>query len=174
MRPPEATQHQGASAAAGAHGDHHIGVRVGDPAPDFALPDQDNVEFRLSDWKGKRPVVLLFYPLDWSPTCSGENACWTRDHAELSRFAEVAAISVDSVWSHRAFAKQLGLKHRMLSDMHRAVCRAYGVLIEPVNFSQRATVAVSTDGTVAWYKVQSNPSEARDHEELLQVLRALK
>lgn len=80
---------------------------------------------------------------------------------------------MDSLWSHRAFAKQHGLKHRLLSDMHRTVSRAYGLLIEPMNFSQRATVVVGKDGRTAWYKVQSNPSEARDLVEVLDILKSL-
>jgi peroxiredoxin len=155
------------------HGEHHIGVRVGAEAPDFTLPDQDNNEFRLSAYRGKRPVALLFYPLDWSPTCTGENKCWTDGLGELSAHAEIAAISVDSLWSHRAYAKSLGLKHRLLSDFQRSVSRAYGLLIEPLNFCQRATVLVGRDGKVAWFKVQHNPSEARDHQELIGELRRL-
>ena len=160
-------------APAHAHGEHHIGVRVGDDAPDFVLPDQDNAEFKLSAFKGKRPVLLLFYPLDWSPVCTKENGCWTRDLDKLSRKAEVAAVSVDSLWSHRAFAKQLGLKHRLLADMQRTVSKAYGLLIEPLNFSQRATVVVGKDGKVAWFKVQHNPSDARDMDEVMNVLEKL-
>lgn len=155
------------------HGEHHIGVRVGEDAPDFVLPDQENVEFRLSEWRGKRPVVLLFYPLDWSPVCTEENKCWTRDLAALGRKAELAAVSVDSLWSHRAFAKSLGLKHRLLSDMQRSVSKAYGLLIEPLNFSQRATVVVDKEGKVAWFKVQHNPSEPRNQSEILEILEKL-
>lgn len=156
-----------------AHGDHHIGVRVGDEAPDFTLPDQDNSEFTLSEFRGKRPVALLFYPLDWSPVCTQENACWTRSLAELEKHAAVAAVSVDSLWSHRAFAKSLGLRHRLLSDMQRTVSRAYGLLIEPLNFCQRATVLVDRQGKVAWFKVQPNPSDARDFDEVLEALKRL-
>ena len=164
---------EGIKAPEHAHGDHPIGVHPGMPAPEFTLPDQDNVDFKLSDWRGKRPVVLFFYPLDWSPVCTLENVCWTRDLAALSAKAEVAAISVDSLWSHRAYAKANGYKHRLLSDMQRGVSKAYGLLIEPLNFSQRATVVVGKDGKVAWIKVQHNPSEQRDHAEVLKVLEAL-
>lgn len=159
--------------AAHAHGEHHIGVRVGEPAPDFVLPDQDNVDFRLRDFKGKRPVALFFYPLDWSPVCTQENLCWTQDLSRLEARAAVAGISVDSLWSHRAFAKAHGIKHRLLSDMQRTVSRAYGLLIEPLNFSQRATVLVDKAGAVAWFKVQSNPSEPRDQAEVLEILKTL-
>ena len=171
---PETTQDVGAKDIPHhSHGDHHISLRVGEPAPDFTLADQENAEFKLSAWRGKRPVVLFFYPLDWSPTCSDENLCWTEQLDSLSRYAEVAAISVDSLWSHRAFAKQHGLKHRLLSDMQRSVSRAYGLLIEALNFSQRATVVIDKAGKTAWYKVQSNISEPRDQTEILEILKGL-
>jgi len=155
------------------HGDHHIGVRAGEPAPDFVLPDQDNVEFRLSALRGVRAAALFFYPLDWSPMDVQEQQALSRDLDRFDPLAEVAAISVDSLWSHRAFARHYGLRHRLLTDIHRSVSRAYGLLIEPLNFSQRATVVVSKDGQVAWYKVQPNISQPRDMREVLEVLEGL-
>ena len=141
-------------------------IAVGSAAPDFALPDQDKKEFKLSDYAGKKPVALFFYPLDWSPTCSKENACFTQDLSRFSQYAEVAAISIDSVWSHKAWAEKMGLKHRLLSDMHRNVTKAYGLYHTGGNISQRATVIINKAGKVAWVKVEADITKERDYKEV--------
>ena len=147
-------------------------INVGDTAPDFTLKTQDEKDFKLSDHKGKT-VVLLWYPLDWSPTCTTDNKCFTQELEEFSRHAEVAGVSVDSAWSHKAWADALGLKHRLLSDMKREAIKAYGLFFEPANISQRATVVVDKNGRVAWVKVQSDIKQARDTKEVLKVLKDL-
>ncbi|MBI5630552.1 MAG: redoxin domain-containing protein [Elusimicrobia bacterium] len=148
-------------------------IAAGTPAPDFTLPDQDKKDFRLSDHLGKKSVALFFYPLDWSPTCSKENACFTQDLSRFGQYAEVAAISVDSVWSHKAWAEKLGLKHRMLADMHRGVIKAYGLYHPGANISQRATVLIGKDGKVAWVKVEPDITKERDYAEVEAQLKKL-
>ncbi len=146
---------------------------VGTPAPDFTLPDQDKKDFRLKDYLGKKPVALFFYPLDWSPTCSKENACFTQDLSSFGQYAEVAAISIDSVWSHKAWAEKLGLKHRLLADMHRAVTKSYGLFHPGANISQRATVLINRAGKVAWVKVEADITKERDYREVEAQLKKL-
>ena len=141
-------------------------IAVGAQAPDFTLPDQDKKEFKLSEWLGKKPVAIFFYPLDWSPTCTKENACFTQDLSQFSKWAEVAAVSVDSVWSHKAWAEKMGLKHRLLADMHRAAIKAYGLWHAGGNISQRATVLIDKKGKVAWVKVESDITKERDYSEV--------
>ncbi len=141
-------------------------VAVGTPAPDFTLPDQDKKDFKLADYKGKKPVVLFFYPLDWSPTCTKENACFTQDLSRFSKYAEVAAVSIDSTWSHKAWQEKMGLKHRLLSDMHRKVTKAYGLLLPAANISQRATIIIDKAGNVAWVKVEADITKERDYHEV--------
>lgn len=148
-------------------------IKVGATAPEFTLPDQDKKDFRLSDWRGKRPVALFFYPLDWSPTCSKENACFTKDLSRFSEYAELAAVSVDSTWSHKAWVEKMGLKHRLLSDMQRAVTKAYGLFHPGINAAQRATVLVGKDGKVAWVKVEADIAKERDYGEVETELRKL-
>ena len=148
-------------------------ITVGTPAPDFTLKDQNDKEFRLSEFKGRRPVALFFYPLDWSPTCTKENACFTRDLSLLSAHAEIAAVSIDSVWSHKAWAEKMGLKHRLLSDMHRTVAKTYGLYHPQINASQRATVLIGKDGRVAWVKVASDITKERDYAEVAEKLKSL-
>ncbi len=141
-------------------------IAAGAAAPDFTLPDQDKKDFKLSDHLGKKPVALFFYPLDWSPTCTKENACFTNDLSRFSKHAEVAAISIDSVWSHKAWAEKMGLKHRLLADMHRTVTKAYGLYHAGANISQRATVLIDKTGKVAWVKVEADITKERDYAEV--------
>ena len=149
-------------------------IEVGASAPDFTLPDQDKKEFKLADYKGKQPVVLFFYPLDWSPTCTKENVCFTGDLSRFSKYAEVAAISTDSVYSHKAWQEKMHLKHRLLSDMHRKVAKEYGLYLPAANINQRATVVIGKDGNVAWVKVEADITKERDYNEVEQVLAKLK
>ena len=148
-------------------------IAVGASAPDFRLPDQNGQEFRLGDVLGRKPVILFFYPLDWSPTCSNENACFTRSLERFEAYGEVLAISTDSVYSHRAWAEKLGLKHRLLSDVHRVVAKAYGLYFPDANINQRATVIIGKNGKAAWVKVEPDISKERDYAEVESVLARL-
>lgn len=148
-------------------------IAAGAVAPDFTLPDQDKKDFVLSSFKGKN-VVLFFYPLDWSPTCTKENACFSQDLSRFSKYGEVAAISIDSVWSHKAWQEKMGLKHRLLADMHRKVTKAYGLYHPGANISQRATVIVDKNGKVAFSKVEADITKERDYNEVEAQLQKLK
>lgn len=148
-------------------------IAVGAAAPDFTLPDQDKVDFKLADFLGKKAVVLFFYPLDWSPTCTKENACFTSDLSRFSQYAEVAAVSIDSVWSHKAWKEKMGLKHRLLADMHRKVTKQYGLFHAGGNISQRATVIIDKAGKVAFCKVEADITKERDYNEVEAKLKAL-
>lgn len=148
-------------------------IAVGAVAPDFTLPDQDKKDFVLSSFKGKN-VVLFFYPLDWSPTCTKENACFSQDLSRFSKYGEVAAISIDSVWSHKAWQEKMGLKHRLLADMHRKVTKAYGLFHPGANISQRATVIIDKSGKVAFSKVEADITKERDYAQVEAELQKLK
>ncbi|MBI4375375.1 MAG: redoxin domain-containing protein [Elusimicrobia bacterium] len=148
-------------------------IVVGTQAPDFTLPDHDKKDWKLADHVGKKPVVLFFYPLDWSPTCTKENACFTQDLSKFSKYAEVAAISIDSVWSHKAWREKMGLKHTLLADMHRTVTKAYGLFHPGANISQRATVVIAKDGKVAWVKVEPDITKERNYSEVEEQLKKL-
>jgi peroxiredoxin len=148
-------------------------IKVGDTAPDFTLKDQDQKDVKLSDYRGKKNVVLAFYPLDWSPVCTGENKCLTDDFPSFqSANAEVLGISTDSFFSHKAWVDSLGLKHRLLADMHRQVAKSYGLYFEPLNCAKRATVIVDKNGKVAYVKVQEIKT-ARDDKDILEALKKL-
>jgi mycoredoxin-dependent peroxiredoxin len=83
------------------------------------LKDQSQKEVKLSDFAGKRNVVLVFYPLDWSPTCTNEHVCFVNGMKQFELLdAEVLGVSVDNVWSHKAFAEKMGIKYSLLADFH--------------------------------------------------------
>ena len=148
-------------------------IKVGETAPDFTLKDQDQKDVKLSDFRGKKNIVLAFYPLDWSPVCTGENKCLTDDFPSFqSSNAEVFGISTDSFYSHKAWVDALELKHRLLADMHRTVAKAYGLYFDPLNCAKRATVIVDRQGRVAYVKVQEIKT-ARDDKEILAALKKL-
>jgi len=148
-------------------------IAVGDMAPDFTLKDQDQKDVTLSSFRGQKNVVLAFYPLDWSPVCTGENKCLTNDFSQFDQMhAAVFGISADSFFSHKAWADSLELKHTLLSDFNREVIKNYGLYFEPLNCGKRATVIVDKSGKVAYVKVQEI-KVARDDKDILEALKKL-
>jgi peroxiredoxin len=138
-------------------------VTVGQEAPDFTLRDENNQEVKLSDLRGQ-PVVLVFYPLDFSPLCTNE-MCEIRD--EFSAFegknAKVFGISRDSSWTHKAFKEKEGLKHSLLADMKGDVARLYGAWNEAVGLAERVSVVIDANGIIE--HVQHNGlAEKRDQK----------
>ncbi|HEY8040461.1 MAG TPA: redoxin domain-containing protein, partial [Polyangiaceae bacterium] len=126
-------------------------------------------------FRGKKNVVLAFYPLDFSPVCSNENTCFREDFSEFEKSgAQVLGISVDSVWTHLAFAKQLGLSYPLLADFNPRgdVASKYGLYLADKGITARATVIVDKNGKVAWVKVQEIP-QARDNKAILAELAKL-
>jgi peroxiredoxin len=158
-----------------------MAIQVGIEAPDFELPsselenDRPGKKIRLSDFRGKRNVVLAFYPLDFSPVCSGEHQCLVQDLPDLDRAdAQILGISVDSAWAHAAFKRHLGLKYPLLADFQPRgeVARKYGLFLADKGITARATVLVDKQGKVAWVKEQGI-AEPRDDKEILAELRKL-
>ena len=132
-----------------------MAIAVGQTAPDFTLKNQYDKEVKLSDFKGKKNVVLMFYPLDWSPTCTQEHVCFVNDMKKFDTLdAEVLGISVDSAWSHKAYAEKMGIKYSLLADFQPrgAVADKYGVFLPDKGITGRAIVLVNKDGKVAWAK----------------------
>jgi peroxiredoxin len=124
----------------------------GTPAPDFTLPRDPEAQLKLSDLQG-RPVILVFYPADWSPVCGDELALYNELLPEFRRHeAEVLGISVDGSWCHRAYAQARNLEFPLLSDFEPkgAVSRAYGAYRAQDGFSERALFLVDQDGMIRW------------------------
>src|SRR6516162_5407902 len=132
-----------------------MSLSVGQTAPEFTLKDQSQKEVKLSDFAGKKKVVLVFYPLDWSPTCTNEHACFVDEMKSFETLdAEVLGISVDSVWSHKAYAEKMHIKYSLLADFHPrgAMSEKYGVYLADKGITGRAIAIVNKDGKVAWFK----------------------
>ena len=137
-----------------------MSIAVGQAAPDFTLQNQDKKEVKLSDFAGKRNVVLLWYPLDWSPVCTSEHACFVNDMKKFETLdAEVLGVSVDSVWSHKAFADKMGIKYSLLADFHPrgAMSEKYGVYLADKGITGRAIAIVNKMGKIAWFKSYDIP-----------------
>jgi len=132
-----------------------MAISVGDTAPDFALNNQDKQEVKLSDFRGKKNVVLVWYPLDWSPTCTNEHACFVNEMKSFETLdAEVLGVSVDSVWSHKAYADKMNIKYSLLADFHPrgAMSEKYCVYLADKGITGRAIAIVNKDGKIAWFK----------------------
>jgi len=124
----------------------------GTRAPDFTLNSTPDTSVSLRDFRG-RPVVIAFYPADWSPVCSDQMGLYAQVMPEFKRFnAEVLGISVDGIWSHLAFAKDRKLNFSLLSDFEPkgAVSRLYGAYEARSGESTRALFVIDSRGTIAW------------------------
>jgi peroxiredoxin len=136
-----------------AGGDHGAApLPAGTEAPDFELPSTPDQTVSLVEFRG-RPVILVFYPEDWSPVCSDQLALYQQLLPEFQRFnAELLAISVDGVWSHLAFAKDRNLHFPLLADFEPKgeVARTYQVYRAKAGTSERALYVIDGDGIVRW------------------------
>ena len=148
-------------------------LKPGDMAPDFTLPSTIGDRVTLSDYRGKKNVLLLFYPLDFSPTCSKE----TRQAGEIlpdraAQDVEVLGISVDSLWSHKVFAPKNGITYPLLADFHPKgdVSRKYGVYLDDKGFSARTAFIVGKDGRIRDVVTSEIPI-ARDIAKLIEKTR---
>lgn len=125
---------------------------AGTPAPDFTLHSTPDQTLSLGELRG-RPVILAFYPADWSPVCGDELALFNEILPEFHRYgAELVAISVDGVWCHAAFARERKLHFPLLADFEPkgAVARQYGAYREQDGTSARALFVVDGDGMIQW------------------------
>ena len=130
---------------------------VGQLAPDFRLKGPGGAFYTLSEHRGESPVVLVFYPLAFSPTCSHQLPDLQARVADMDRLgAVVYGISVDSHWANTAFARSLHLTFPLLSDFKREASAAYGVLLPAAGTSGRATFVVGRDGRVLMADVSEN------------------
>lgn len=125
---------------------------AGTVAPDFELPSTPDQKVMLSDFRGQ-PVILVFYPEDWSPVCSDQLGLYQAVFPEFQKHnARILAISVDSAWSHLAFAKDRNLHFPLLSDFEPKgrVSRAYHAYRSGDGTSERALFVLDADGVIRW------------------------
>jgi peroxiredoxin (alkyl hydroperoxide reductase subunit C) len=124
----------------------------GTEAPDFRLPSTPDQTLSLMEFRGQ-PVILVFYPEDWSPVCSDQLALYQELLPEFQKFnAELLGISVDGIWSHLAFAKDRNLQFPLLADFEPKgeVARTYQVYRAADGTSERALYVIDADGIVRW------------------------
>jgi peroxiredoxin len=127
-------------------------LSAGTPAPDFTLHVTPDQMLSLKELRG-RPVILAFYPADWSPVCGDQMALYNEILPEFHRFnAELMGISVDGVWCHAAFSRDRKLHFPLLADFEPkgAVSRLYGAFRDGEGVSERALFVIDKKGTISW------------------------
>jgi len=150
-------------------------VEVGDQAPDFELKDQHGTPVSLSGLRGKKNVVLVFYPLAFSSVCTGELRAMRDEFVEATRDdVELLTVSVDSGFALRAWSDAEHYNFALLSDFwpHGSVARSYGVFDENGGVAARGTFIIDRNGVVRW-KVVNPIAQARDIAEYQKALAAL-
>ena len=150
------------------------GPRVGDLAPDFTLPGTAGADVSLASFRGRKNVLLAFFPLAFTSTCTAELCAFSED---FDRFAgagtAVLPISVDSVPTLKEFKAKYAMQVDLLSDFKRIAARAYGVLIEDKFFTQRAYVLIDRTGRIRWQHTEAELGHRRDDAELLRQIATL-
>jgi len=145
-----------------------MAAEVGDKAPEFSLPTNawDN-EVSLENARREGPVVLFFYPGDWSSVCTDQ---MTHVQEEIGRFrdrgAKVLGISADSPWSHRAWAEERGIEFPLLADFNKEVIEQYGVR-NAAGFAERSYFVIDRDGVVCARRVEESPRDQPEVEAVL-------
>ena len=149
-------------------------LRVGAAAPDFTLPSTAGADVTLSSFQGRRNVLLAFFPLAFTSTCTAENCAFSEDYDAFDRAGTVVLpISVDSVPTLKEYKAKHAMRQQLLSDFKREVSRAYGVLLEDRFFSRRAYFLIDREGILRWSHVETELGHKRDDAELLRQIAAL-
>jgi peroxiredoxin len=136
-------------------------IEVGQQAPDFSLRNQDGEKVSLSDYRGRK-VMLVFYPGDFSPVCGDQFSIYQEVKPEIeAKGVDLVGISVDSFFAHKAFQEKLGFDTTLLSDFEPKgeVARAYGSYVDKMGFANRTLVLIDEEGKVAWTYESPNPGE---------------
>jgi len=151
-------------------------ISVGTQAPDFSLKDQNNQVVSLAGFRGRKAVLLVFYPLTFTGTCQGELS-EIRDNLETyaNDDVQVLAVSVDSSYSHKIWSLQEGFEFPLLADFwpHGAVAQSYGVFNADAGFANRGTFLIDSAGVVRFAEM-TGPGESRDQKAWQAALAALK
>jgi peroxiredoxin len=152
-----------------------MAVEVGEQAPGFELPDQHGTPVQLSSFRGSKNVVLVFYPLAFSGVCTGELCAMRDEFPEVTRDdVELLTVSVDSTFTHRAWADAEQFSFGLLSDFwpHGDVAKSYGIFDEAKGIATRGTFIIDKAGVVRWKVVNPIP-QARDISEYQKALAEL-
>src|SRR3954467_14878863 len=148
--------------------------QVGEVAPEFTAPSTSGSDVSLSSFRGRSNVLLAFFPLAFTGTCTTELVCFTEDFDQFAgRGVQILPISVDALPSLREFRNKLQTKTELLSDFKRDISRAYGVLNEERFYSNRAYFLIDKTGAVRWAHIETNNSNRRENQELLSAIELL-
>jgi peroxiredoxin len=143
---------------------------VGELAPDFTLPSTSGDKISLAGLRG-RPVLLAFFPLAFSGTCTAELCEIRDDHDQfLGRGVTILPISVDHTYSLKEYRAKYNMQVDLLSDFKRDVSRRYGVLLEDRFYANRAYFLIDSAGVIRWAHVEDTPSNRREDAEILRAV----
>jgi peroxiredoxin len=141
---------------------------IGQPAPDFSLPSTAGKDVTLSSFRGDSSVLLAFFPLAFTSTCTAELGSFSADYAQFEALGtRVLPVSVDSIPSLREFKAKERLSIDLLSDFKRDVCRLYDTLLADKFFSRRAYFLVDQAGTLRWAHTETELGHRRQDEEII-------
>jgi peroxiredoxin len=148
--------------------------QVGEIAPEFTAASTSGSEVALSSFRGKRNVLLAFFPLAFTATCTKELICFTEDFDQFAgKGVDILPISVDSTASLREFKNKLQMKTELLSDFKRDISRDYGVLNEDRFYSNRAYFLIDREGRIRWSHIEANNGQRRENSEILAAIKLL-
>ncbi|HMG00385.1 MAG TPA: redoxin domain-containing protein [Gemmatimonadaceae bacterium] len=148
--------------------------QAGDIAPEFTAASTSGSEVSLSSFRGKLNVLLAFFPLAFTGTCTKELVCFTEDFDQFAGHGvEILPISVDSTASLREFKNKLQMKTELLSDFKRDISREYGVLNEDRFYSNRAYFLIDKEGRVRWSHIEDKNGERRENSEIFAAIKLL-
>lgn len=149
-------------------------IAVGAPAPEFTLYNTEDKPVALADFKGKQNLLLAFFPLAFTSTCTAEMCAFTDDYSAFEgQNVFVLPISGDAVPSLKEFRAKYDMRVHLASDIKREVSRAYGVLNEAAFIPRRAYILIDKGGIVRWVHVEAKAGERRENSELLAAIAAL-
>jgi len=147
---------------------------IGDPAPDFTLSATNGTTLSLSAYRGSQNVLIAFFPLAFTSTCTAEMCAFTEEFAKFeSHDVAVIPVSVDSVPTLKEYKAKHAIAMEMASDFRREASRAFGVLNEEQFYSNRSYFLVDKAGVVRWTHVETVNGERRGNGELLAAIAAL-
>ena len=148
--------------------------QAGAVAPEFTAASTSGSEVSLSSFRGKLNVLLAFFPLAFTGTCTKELVCFTEDFDQFAGHGvEILPISVDSTASLREFKNKLQMKTELLSDFKRDISREYGVLNEDRFYSNRAYFLIDKEGRVRWSHIEDKNGERRENSEIFAAIKLL-
>ncbi len=150
-------------------------LKVGSKAPDFKLTSHKDAPVSLSDYAGKRSVILVFYPLDFSPVCSVQIPDYQSRYGEFKKHnVEIIGISRDSLYAHKAWSKELGgVDFPLLADVTNEVAKKYGVYMPDKGINGRAIFVIDKNGVIQKIHEEAELKDRRTAEELLEMVAGL-